>query len=97
LKEDDAKFDWDAANVEHIARHRVTPPEVETALLNGPIDIDHEFVEDEPRWTSVGHTEELRVLLIVWTMRGDALRPVTAYNVSEARRIEYLRMRGLIV
>ena len=31
-----AKFDWDDANTGHIARHGVTPQEVEQALANSP-------------------------------------------------------------
>jgi hypothetical protein len=33
-------FDWDVANVEHIARHGITPVECEEAYRNGPMIID---------------------------------------------------------
>lgn len=29
-------FDWDAANIEHIAMHNVTPDEVEEVCVNRP-------------------------------------------------------------
>jgi uncharacterized DUF497 family protein len=32
-----AKFDWDDANAGHIARHGVTPEEVEQAFANDPL------------------------------------------------------------
>ena len=32
-----AKFDWDDANIEHIARHGVKPEEVEQAFANDPL------------------------------------------------------------
>jgi len=32
-----AKFDWDDANAGHIARHGVTPEEVEQAFANEPL------------------------------------------------------------
>jgi len=57
----DLKFEWDAANVSHISRHKVTPTEAEQALLNEPFDLGHEAVEEE-RWTSIGHTDNLRVI-----------------------------------
>jgi hypothetical protein len=32
-------FDWDAANIAHIARHGVTPQQAEQALSIFPIDL----------------------------------------------------------
>lgn len=32
-----AAFDWDDANVRHIARHGVTPEDAEYVLANGPL------------------------------------------------------------
>jgi len=32
-----ARFDWDDANTAHIARHSVTPKEVEQAFANNPL------------------------------------------------------------
>jgi hypothetical protein len=34
-----AKFDWDDANLGHIARHGVAPEEVEQALANHPLAV----------------------------------------------------------
>jgi uncharacterized DUF497 family protein len=34
----DLVFDWDKANLAHIARHNVTPEEVEQVFANGPMD-----------------------------------------------------------
>jgi len=35
---DKIRFDWDEANVEHIARHNVTPQEIEQVFANGVKD-----------------------------------------------------------
>lgn len=78
----DASFDWDEANVRHIARHRVTPGEVEQAFANGVFDIDFDVTAGEDRWTGIGHTDSGRFLLVIWTMRGQATRTVTAYDAS---------------
>jgi uncharacterized protein len=67
----DLSFDWDNADVAHIARHTVAPEEAEQALSNDPMEINYDVVRGEERWTSAGHTNKLRVLLIVWTLRGD--------------------------
>ena len=34
------EFDWDAANVAHIARHGISPEECEEAYCNGPMVIE---------------------------------------------------------
>ena len=65
-------FDWDEANVAHDARHNVTPEEVEQVFINDPMDLGVEAADGEERYTSVGHTNRLRVLVLAWTMRGDA-------------------------
>ena len=45
------------------------PEEAEQALANEPVEIDYEMVENEERWTSIGHTDKLRILKLVWTLR----------------------------
>ena len=37
-QEDDPKFDWDEANLGHIARHKLASREVEEAFANDLID-----------------------------------------------------------
>ena len=91
---DERSFDWDKANVAHIARHKVAPEEAEQALFNDPMELDYDVVKGEERWTSAGHTNKLRVLVIVWTLRGDAVRVVTARDLSKAGRTRYLRHKG---
>jgi hypothetical protein len=39
-----SQFDWDAANVEHIACHSVTPQEAEQVLLGVTLDLDPQEV-----------------------------------------------------
>ena len=43
-------FDWDDANVEHMARHDVTPNEAEQVMLNVPIEIDYRVIEGEEKF-----------------------------------------------
>lgn len=92
---DDLSFDWDEANIQHIARHEVKPEELEQLFVNDPIDIDFEVVDGEDRWTSIGHSNALRFLLVVWTMRQDTIRIVTARAASQPLRDEYLKAKGL--
>ncbi len=96
MADDDVRFDWDQANAEHIARHSVKPEEAEQAIRNDPLDMNYEVVGGEERWTALGHTDEYRVLLVVWTVRTDALRIVTARAVGRRAREVYLRAKGLL-
>ena len=43
------EFDWDAANVEHVARHGVTTQECEEAYRNGLMVIEHQRRKHEER------------------------------------------------
>ena len=88
-------FDWDQSNIDHIARHRVLSQEVEQVLSNDPFDMSYEFVHGEERWTSIGHTNMLRVLRIIWTMRVEAVRVVTAHDAPGHERRKYFRAKAI--
>ena len=96
MADDGVRLDWDQANAEHIARHSVKPEEAEQAIRNDPLDMNYEVIDGEERWTPLGHTDEYRVLLLVWTLRTDALRIVTARAVGRKARDAYLRAKGLL-
>ena len=72
----DVELDWDEANVRHFARHKITPEEVEEFFANDLTFFDYDIVRGEERWTAVGGTKEMRVLVIAFTMRGRRIRPV---------------------
>ena len=91
---DELVFDWDEANVAHIARHTVAPEEIEQVFANDPMDLDFPVVDGEQRYTGVGHTNRLRVLVLVWTMRGEAVRPITAFDASERLAKRHLAQKG---
>ena len=92
---DELTFDWDEANIGPVARHSVTPEEVEQVFANDPMDLGADVVEGEERYTGVGHTKRLRVLVLVWTIRGDTTRPITAFDASERLATRYLAERGI--
>jgi hypothetical protein len=35
----DLEFDWDEANIGHLARHNVSPVEAEQVVLRDPVDL----------------------------------------------------------
>jgi uncharacterized DUF497 family protein len=96
VKEPVLDFEWDAANVAHIARHGVTAGEAEQVMENDPADVGYDVVEGEPRWTVVGHTKSIRVLVVVWTFRNGKLRVVTAREAAKRLREDYFRVKRVL-
>jgi len=93
-RQGEIELDWDRANIRHIARHRVRPEEAEQALRNHPFDLEYQVIGGEQRWTSLGQTDGLRILLVVWTLSGDVVRVVTARSASKQLRQAYVRYKG---
>jgi hypothetical protein len=42
-------FDWDEANLAHIARHGITREEAEQAVRIAPLDVMRQYYEEEER------------------------------------------------
>lgn len=86
------EFDWDFANLDHIARHKVEPEEAEEAVTD-PAAIPGENVyrgsRGERRFGLIGATEAGRVLLVVLEKRGAKFRVVTAYTAGAEERAAY--------
>jgi uncharacterized DUF497 family protein len=82
-------FEWDAGNVDHIARHGVTPRECEEAYQNGPMVIEHHRRMHERRRVCLGQTNTGRLLTFVVTERKGRLRFVTAYPMPQKLREIY--------
>lgn len=74
------EFDWDEANIGHVARHNVIPKEAEQVILNNPVDLGMDIVEGEERYLNLGATVQHRILLVVTTWREDRVRVVTAFE-----------------
>ena len=87
-------FHWDAANRNHLALHDVTPEEAEQAILD-PYAVLLEIQTDsaEERTKALGETAAGRILTVVFTFRGDAIRPITAYTATRRLQDLYLKRR----
>lgn len=89
------QFDWDPANIGHIAEHHVTPEEAEEVLLGDPLDLDfHAEAGDEERWSYLGETSRGRILKVVIALRGDKIRVVTAFGALKQERQLYLETKA---
>jgi uncharacterized DUF497 family protein len=86
---DTMSFDWDAANVGHIARHGITPEECEEAYRNGPMVIESQERKHERRILCLGETNTGRLLAFVMTERRGRIRFVTCYPMPPKQRAIY--------
>jgi len=78
---------WDnepGGNVEHIAKHGLTPDEVDEVLLDDSIPVAFSEITGNP--CKFGYTSTGRYIIVVWTDVDDdplTLYPLTAYEVPE--------------
>jgi uncharacterized DUF497 family protein len=87
-------FNWDSANLEHIARHQITAPEAEQVVQNDPFDIEEQLVDGEERFMQLGETDAGRILVVVAILRGSTIRVVTAWDAPLAQKRRYLLQKG---
>jgi uncharacterized DUF497 family protein len=83
------EFDWDADNVQHIARHSITPREAEEAVLIEPLEADVQPHESEERVLCFGRTKAGRLLTVLYSERRGKTRVVTAYEMSKPQQRVY--------
>jgi uncharacterized protein len=86
------EFDWDENNVLHLGRHKVSPLEVEQAILDPhAVMLEIQIEGPEDRMKAVGRTSGGRILVAVFTFRGEAIRPITAYDATIRDQNLYLK------
>ena len=86
-------FEWDLSNLRKLQAHQIKQEETEQALVNSPILVYVQDVEDERRFVYYGETSARRLLAVIVTERGDNLRVVTAYDLDAGQRRDYLKRR----
>ncbi len=85
-------FDWDEANIHHLVRHNVDSQEAEQAILDpNAIMLEIQVEGGEDRVKMIGRTASGRILAAVFTFRGEAIRPVTAYDATARDRSLYVK------
>jgi uncharacterized DUF497 family protein len=82
-------FDWDVHNICHVALHGVSPAEVEEATTLRHMIIPAAPGKNEKRWKLFGKTTVGRHLVVVFTIRLNKMRTVTAYTMNQAERKLY--------
>ncbi len=85
-------FDWDEGNAEkNWIRHQVTRNEAEQVFFNAPFIIadDTKHLQAEKRWYILGKTDADRLLFIVFTIRKDLIRVISARAMNKKEREVY--------
>jgi len=81
-------FDWDGENNAHIARHHVTPSEVEEVFKRKTVIKDDPF-SAEQRFDVYDRTANGRYLVVLFILRGARKRCVTEYPMNRSTRRKY--------
>ena len=82
-------FDWDAGNREkNWLGHKVTSTECEMVFFNQPLVIlaDEKHSESESRYYAFGKTDLDRTLLIVFCLRKNRIRVISARDMNKKER-----------
>jgi len=87
-----AEFEWDDGNADkNWLRHRVSQAECEQIFFNQPLvtaeDSLHSY--DESRHYALGQTDAGRLLFIVYTLREERIRVISARDMMPRERKEY--------
>lgn len=85
-------FDWDDGNKDkNLGRHQVTSSECEEVFFNQPLIVadDEEHSVSETRYYALGQTVAGRKLFVVFTIRKNLIRVISARDMSRKERKIY--------
>ena len=93
MRVEDVAFQWDAANTGWIwRRHRVRPRQAEQAFLDpNNLPVEASSMGPERREAVIGMADGPRLLHIVWTEHGNAVRILHARNATAHEAELYFR------
>jgi uncharacterized protein len=85
-------FQWDRGNSnKNLVKHKVQNWECEQVFFNKPLlvleDPGHSVAER--RWAAFGKTDSGRLLVVIFTNRGNLLRVISARDMNSKERIFY--------
>jgi uncharacterized DUF497 family protein len=86
------EFEWDPAKAgENLAIHGVSFGEAEGAFAD-PLSLempDPDHSSDEERWILIGQSYRRRLLVVVFTERGDSIRMISARLATRSEATGY--------
>jgi uncharacterized protein len=90
-------FEWDDGNSnKNLTKHKVSDSEYEQVFFNQPFiggsDVRHSH--DEPRYYALGKTDSGRWLYVVYTIRDQFIRVISARDMNKNEKREFERLQG---
>ncbi|MFH1825557.1 MAG: BrnT family toxin [Candidatus Firestonebacteria bacterium] len=85
-------FEWDKGNMfKNWQKHKVSDMECEQVFFNQPLIVldDAKYSTKEKRYYCLGKTNDKRMLFLVFTLRGELIRIISARNMSKKERVSY--------
>lgn len=85
-------FEWDEGNAtKNWDKHDVSQEECEQVFFNRPLLVrrDRAHSSEESRYHALGHTDADRLLLVVFTIRQQRIRVISARDMMRAERQRY--------
>ncbi|MFI5395795.1 MAG: BrnT family toxin [Candidatus Binatia bacterium] len=89
------EFEWDTGNLTKNRKHGVEPADVQ-ALIGGDLYLAGRIAEpahEEPRWLVLGEDAAGRRLALVFTRRGNRLRPISCRAMRRKEKALYEEAR----
>lgn len=86
------EFDWDEGNIEkNWLKHKVATNECEDVFYNEPLlpAFDKEHSQKENRYSALGVTNTGRKLHIIFTIRKQNIRIISARDMNKKERSKY--------
>lgn len=84
-------FEWDDAKAKLVIKElKVTFEECCTAILDENSITQQDYRDyDEERFITVGMSNQGRILMVIWTPRGDNIRLITGFKANSLQILEY--------
>ena len=85
-------FEWDEHNAKkNWLKHKVLPSESEQLFFNQPLVVvdDVKHSSQEKRYYALGNTDTKRLLFVVFTVRGNQIRVISARDMNRKEKKEY--------
>ncbi|MDP2993295.1 MAG: BrnT family toxin [Deltaproteobacteria bacterium] len=87
-----AGFEWNQGNLlKNLEKHGVSAAECEQIFFNRPLITaqDEKHSKGEKRFYALGHTDAQRYLFVVFTIRSNYIRVISARDMNKKERKEY--------
>ena len=91
-------FEWDSGNKnKNLKKHKVSDNECEQVFFNQPFicEFDQVHSDNEPRFYALGKTDSDRRLFLVYTVRNQLIRVISAREMNRNEKKYYDISQGV--